>query len=292
MLGKELIDAQSLGGTVKWIKRRVAFTQRDGIAKAIENGQQFAEPPDTGLIQRLRSSSAARATAISARRDWAGLVRAAGSSRGIRLRKGRRTGRSGSRAARPRPEMRAPHPKQRNWCRLSFILGVSLPAWAAFAQLASWKPMLLNRYCCCLVAVGASCVLRHRRHSASPPPPTWSLCCHRFSISFDQATGIHAEATYQASAMLDHPDSEWRTVRSLSLRGSELSQATHRRRTGRRDLQPRRPLFMPEAPWSCGRARIPRYRHHRLNCSAIQAASGLPSPILIARLTAGPRSRP
>ncbi len=51
MLGKELIDAQSLAGAGQRVEGRVALAQRHGIAKTIENGQQFAEAPHAGVIE-------------------------------------------------------------------------------------------------------------------------------------------------------------------------------------------------------------------------------------------------
>jgi len=57
MLGEELVDAESSGGSVELIERRVAFTQRDGIAEAVENGEQLAKAPHTGLVERFAGAS-------------------------------------------------------------------------------------------------------------------------------------------------------------------------------------------------------------------------------------------
>ena len=53
MLGEELVDAEGLGGAGQVIERGVAFAQGDGVAKAIQNGQQLAETPDAGVVERL-----------------------------------------------------------------------------------------------------------------------------------------------------------------------------------------------------------------------------------------------
>ena len=50
--------------------------------------------------------------------------------------------------------------------------------------------------CMCGAAGGADI------RCAWPPRPIWSRCCRRSWSNSEQATGIHAEATYQASAML------------------------------------------------------------------------------------------
>jgi hypothetical protein len=39
------------------IERRIALAQRYHIAKALENGQQLAEPPNSRLVHRLRRAA-------------------------------------------------------------------------------------------------------------------------------------------------------------------------------------------------------------------------------------------
>ncbi len=53
MLGVKLVDAQGFGGARQVIERRVALEQGHGVAKVLQNGQQLAEAPDAGVVQRL-----------------------------------------------------------------------------------------------------------------------------------------------------------------------------------------------------------------------------------------------
>jgi hypothetical protein len=58
MLGKELIDTESFRGARKVVKRRIAFAQGDSVAEVLEDGQEFAEAPDAGVVKRLGGASA------------------------------------------------------------------------------------------------------------------------------------------------------------------------------------------------------------------------------------------
>ena len=48
----------ALAGARQVVERRVALAQSDRVAKTVENGQQFAEAPDAGVVQRLRGAAA------------------------------------------------------------------------------------------------------------------------------------------------------------------------------------------------------------------------------------------
>jgi hypothetical protein len=51
MLCKELVDPQRLGCAFQFVEGGVAFAQAYRIPEIIEDGKEFAEPPDTTLIQ-------------------------------------------------------------------------------------------------------------------------------------------------------------------------------------------------------------------------------------------------
>ena len=53
MLGEDAIDPQRLGCARQVIERRIALAQRNRVAKAIQNRQQFAETPHARRIERL-----------------------------------------------------------------------------------------------------------------------------------------------------------------------------------------------------------------------------------------------
>ena len=58
MLGEEPVDAQRPGGARQVIERRVALAEGHGVAKAVQNGQQFAEAPYAGVVQGLGGAAA------------------------------------------------------------------------------------------------------------------------------------------------------------------------------------------------------------------------------------------
>ncbi len=64
MLGKELIDAQSLAGAGQRVEGRVALAQRHGIAKTIENGPAVRGSATRRSDRVLRRNSAAHAITI------------------------------------------------------------------------------------------------------------------------------------------------------------------------------------------------------------------------------------
>ena len=51
MLGEERIEAERARGERQMVERRVALAQGDGVVKAVEDGEQFPEAPDAGLIE-------------------------------------------------------------------------------------------------------------------------------------------------------------------------------------------------------------------------------------------------
>ena len=54
---KRLIDAEGLGGAMEMVERGVAFAEGNGVAEAVENGQQFSEPPYAGIVDSLERSA-------------------------------------------------------------------------------------------------------------------------------------------------------------------------------------------------------------------------------------------
>lgn len=51
MLGEERVEAERARGKRQRVERRVALAEGDGAAEAVENGKQFAEAPDAGLVE-------------------------------------------------------------------------------------------------------------------------------------------------------------------------------------------------------------------------------------------------
>ena len=109
MLGEELVNPQGFGRARQVVEWRVALEERHHIAEALQNGQQFAEAPDAGVVQRLGGGAPLAPEPFE--RAGVGPVRASV------------------------PAIRAPHPIQRNWCRLSFMSLDSVPANGGF-----WPP--------------------------------------------------------------------------------------------------------------------------------------------------------
>jgi len=70
MLGKKLVDSQSPGSTLQRIKRRVALSKCDGVPKVIEDGQQFAESPDAGLVERFARTATLAPEPFQRSRIW------------------------------------------------------------------------------------------------------------------------------------------------------------------------------------------------------------------------------
>ena len=50
VLGQQPVEAKRGGGAGQVVERGIAFAQRDGVFRAIEDGQQIAEAPNAGLI--------------------------------------------------------------------------------------------------------------------------------------------------------------------------------------------------------------------------------------------------
>ena len=52
MLGEEPVDAGGFGAARKVVERRVAFAEGDDVFEVVDDGEQIAEAPDAGLIDR------------------------------------------------------------------------------------------------------------------------------------------------------------------------------------------------------------------------------------------------
>ena len=53
MLGEKLFDAQSFGGALELVERRIALEESDRVVKILQDGQQLAKSPYAGAVQRF-----------------------------------------------------------------------------------------------------------------------------------------------------------------------------------------------------------------------------------------------
>src|SRR5215831_11767201 len=98
--------------------------------------------------------------------------------------------------------MRVPHPKHRRVCRLSFIPGVSLTGHRLVLFASRDRAGMLKYVFLGLSVLGAALAAEAEGPLRIAAAADLAPVLPAILTGFERSTGIHAEATYQASAAL------------------------------------------------------------------------------------------